>query len=587
MGRESRDENGNMGIPLRVLIIEDSEDDATLLLRELRRGGFEPIYRRVDSRDAMEEALHEERWDIVISDYVMPQFDGMAALALLQESGLDLPFILISGTIGEEYAVQAMKAGAHDYLMKDNLTRLIPAVERELKEAENRSARKRAEEVVQHLTYHDSLTGLLNRREFERRVASALESARIKHHQFTLCYFDLDQFKVINDTSGHLAGDELLKHLGRLLQKHLDARDNLARLGGDEFGMLLKGYSPQEAVDYARRLLQLINDCRFQWEDDVYEIGASIGLVHIDENSGNLAKVLSAADVACYMAKEEGRNRIYVYQPDDEALSQRHSEMQMVSRITRALKEDRFCLYRQAIVALNDPHHPPHCEILIRMLDNDGRMMAPGEFLPAAERYSLMGSIDRWVIDQVFRIFSGQSSAAHGAMEFFRMCSINLSGTSLGEDSLLDYIREKTREYGITPAHVCFEITETAAIGNLHNARRFIRELKSLGFSFALDDFGSGLSSFAYLKNLPVDYLKIDGSFVRDIARDPIDYTMVEAINRIGHVMGIKTIAEFVEDQEIVEKLTEIGVDLAQGYGIEKPVPLLGETERKEERRQH
>jgi len=273
------DDDAFMGIPLRVLIIEDSEDDATLLLRELRRGGFEPLHQRVDSHEAMASALHNQRWDIIISDYVMPQFDGMAALQLLQESGLDLPFILISGTIGEEYAVGAMKAGAHDYLMKDNLTRLIPAVERELKEAENRSARKRAEETVQHLTYHDSLTGLLNRREFERRVASALESAKLKHQRHTLCYFDLDHFKIINDTCGHLAGDELLKELTRHLLDQLNERDNLARLGGDEFGILLKNHTPEQARLFAQQLLQLINDFRFCWENEAYEIGASIGLV--------------------------------------------------------------------------------------------------------------------------------------------------------------------------------------------------------------------------------------------------------------------------------------------------------------------
>ncbi len=562
-----------MGIPLRVLLVEDSEDDATLLLRELRRGGFDPLHQRVDNRKDMEEALHAQRWDIVISDYVLPQFDGMSALQLLKESGLDLPFILISGTIGEEYAVRAMKAGAHDYLMKDNLTRLIPAVERELKEAENRSARKRAEEVVQHLTYHDSLTGLLNRREFERRVASALESAKIKQRQHTLCYFDLDQFKVINDTCGHLAGDELLKELARYLQARVNERDNLARLGGDEFGILLKNHTPEEACDFAKELLRHINAFRFRWEDHVYEVGASIGLVHLDENSQNLTKVLSAADVACYMAKEAGRNRIYVYQEEDQALSRRHNEMQMVTHITRALKEGRFRLYRQAIVPLQDPQSGDHCEILIRMQDINGRLLNPGEFLPAAERYSLMANIDRWVIDQVFQMV-GRRRAAIPAMSF-RICSINLSGASFSDESLLDYIRERTELYGVLPEQICFEITETAAIADFRNACRFITELKALGYSFALDDFGSGLSSFSYLKNLPVDFLKIDGSIVKDVHSDPVDYTMVEAINRIGHVMGIQTIAEFVENQAIRDKLVEIGVDYGQGYGIEKPRPLM------------
>ena len=561
-----------MGIPLRVLIIEDSEDDATLLLRELRRGGFDTIHQRVDSREAMASALRRQRWDIIISDYVMPQFDGMAALQLLKETGLDLPFILISGTIGEEYAVGAMKAGAHDYLMKDNLTRLIPAVERELKEAENRSARKRAEERVQHLTYHDTLTGLLNRREFERRVASALEDAKLKRHQHTLCYLDLDHFKIINDTCGHLAGDELLKALTQHLLDSLKTHDNLARLGGDEFGILLENHTPAQSQRFAKDLLRHVNGFRFHWEGEVYEIGASIGLVQLDEDSDNLAKVLSAADVACYMAKEEGRNRIYTYQKDDQALSRCHSEMQMVSRITRALKEDRFRLYRQAIVDLNAPDARWHCEILIRMLDEEGDIIPPGDFLPAAERYFLMPNIDRWVIERVFRLLAPSTPSSE--MRQLKSCSINLSGASLSDDALLDYIGEQARLHGIDPARICFEITETAAIANFHQARRFIVELRAQGYSFALDDFGSGLSSFSYLKNLPVDYLKIDGSFVKDLTSDPIDYAMVEAINRIGHVMGIKTIAEFVENPAIAEKLLEIGVDLAQGYGIEKPRPV-------------
>ncbi|HFD91839.1 MAG TPA: EAL domain-containing protein [Gammaproteobacteria bacterium] len=562
-----------MGIPLRVLIVEDSEDDAILLLKELRRGGFEPVFQRVDSRGAMEKALQAQSWDIVISDYAMPQFDGMAALELVKASGRDLPFILISGTIGEEYAVRAMKAGAHDYLMKDNLTRLIPAVERELKEAENRSARKRAEAAVQRLTYHDGLTGLLNRREFERRVASALEGSRIKPRRHTLCYFDLDQFKVINDTVGHLAGDELLRQLTRHLLENLDRCDNLARLGGDEFAILLKNIDPEAARDFAERLLRLINDFRFHWEGQPYQVGASIGLVHLNEDSGTLAKVLSAADVACYMAKEQGRNRIYVYQEDDQALNRRHSEMQMVARISRALQESRFCLYCQPIAALDAPRTAGHCEILIRMLDEDGQLLAPGDFLPAAERYALMPSIDRWVIDRVFRLIASPDGSGN-SLDSFQICSINLSGLSLGDDTMLQFIREKTQEFAIDPARICFEITETAAIANFHHARNFIVSLRSQGFTFALDDFGSGLSSFSYLKNLPVDYLKIDGSFVRDMVTDPIDFAMVEAINRIGHVMGIRTIAEFVENQAIVDRLREIGVDLAQGFGIEPPRPI-------------
>ncbi len=563
-----------MGIPLRLLLIEDSADDATLLLREIKRGGFDPVCQRVDTYEDTESALRTQNWDIIISDYSMPNFNGMEALKLAKASGKDLPFILISGTIGEEYAVRAMKAGANDYLMKDNLTRLIPAIERELKEAENRNARKRAEEAVEHLTYHDALTGLLNRREFERRVASALESAKIKNLEHALCYFDLDQFKVINDTCGHLAGDELLKQLAAHLLKHIKIQNNLARLGGDEFGLLIKNCSPDKAREFAAALRDIVADFRFVWDGDIFEISASIGLVNLDAGTESLSKVLSAADAACYMAKDAGRNRYYLYEDSDLALSQRHNEMQMVSRITRALKENRMRLFSQSIMPLKDPQEPPHCEILIRMQDERGKLLAPGEFMPAAEKYSLMPSVDRWVIDQVFAVKAFMARQQQADVGIYHHCSINLSGASLGDDILLDYIRDKTRDYDIKPASVCFEITETAAIANLPVAAAFIKELRAMGYRFALDDFGSGLSSFAYLKNLPVDYLKIDGSFVRDIANDPIDFTMVKAINQIGQVMNIKTIAEFVEDDKIVRKLHEIGVDFAQGFGIDRPRPI-------------
>lgn len=563
-----------MGIPIRILLIEDSADDATLLLREIKRGGFDPQSLRVDTFEDTESALQTQNWDIIISDYSMPNFNGMEALQLAKESGKDLPFILISGTIGEEYAVRAMKAGASDYLMKDNLTRLIPAIERELKEAKNRNARKRAEETIQHLTYHDALTGLLNRREFERRVASALENARIKQTEHVLCYFDLDQFKVINDTCSHVAGDELLKQLTAHLLKNIQLTNNLARLGGDEFGLLIKDCSLEDSKKFAAKLGDLISQFRFSWDNEIFETTASIGLVNICKTSESLSSVLSAADAACYMAKDAGRNRFYLYKDSDIALSQRHNEMQMVSRVSRALKEDRLKLYCQSIMPLKNPDAPPHCEILLRMLDDQGNILAPGQFMPAAEKYSLMPAIDRWVIKSVFAIKARIMQEKNSDIGIYNLCSINLSGASLGDDTLQEYICDKARQYQIDPQSICFEITETAAIANLLVAATFIKELRSLGYRFALDDFGSGLSSFAYLKNLPVDYLKIDGSFVKDIANDPIDYTMVKAINQIGHAMGLETIAEFVEDDAIVAKLHEIGVDFAQGFGIDKPQPI-------------
>ena len=506
----------------------------------------------------------------------MPRFNGLEALETVQTYKLDIPFFIVSGNVGEDIAVEAMKAGAHDYLMKDNLTRLLPAIEREMRETEVRWARHRAEQAVYHLTYHDPLTGLLNRHEFERRVTLALENAKAQHTTHTIFYFDLDQFKIINDTSGHIAGDEMLKQLASTLLKNIRETEVIARLGGDEFGLLLENYTIDRAMEVATRVQNIINEFRFHWDSNIYETSASFGMVLIDENSPNLARIMSYADIACFAAKDLGRNRIYVYDEQDSALNQRYSEMVMVAKITRAIKEDRFCLYRQTIapVSKNAEGQISHCEILLRMIDEDGSIVAPADFMTAAERFNLMPTIDRWVIDQVFKKKRALLDKGDSTNKNELHCSINLSGASVSDTTFLDYIKNKTEEYNIPPASVCFEITETVAIENLGEAGNFIHELHRIGFEFSLDDFGSGLSSFAYLKNLPVDYLKIDGSLIRDIDRDQIDYTMVEAIHRIGQVMGIKTIAEFVESHAILDKLREIGVNYAQGYGIDRPGPI-------------
>ena len=387
-----------MSIPIKVLLVEDSDDDALLLLREFRRGGYEPIHHRVETREDLEEAMTTQTWDIIISDYSMPRFNGLEALETVQSYKLDIPFIIVSGNVGEDIAVEAMKAGAHDYLMKDNLTRLLPAIEREMRETEVRWARHRAEQTVYHLTYHDPLTGLLNRHEFERRVTLALEHAKTHHTTHTIFYFDLDQFKIINDTSGHIAGDEMLKQLAATLLKNIRETEVIARLGGDEFGLLLEGYTIDRAMEVASRVQNVINEFRFHWDSNVYETSASFGMVLIDENSPNLARVMSYADIACFAAKDLGRNRIYVYDEQDSALNQRYSEMVMVAKITRAIKEDRFCLYRQTIAPVADTGsgHISHCEILLRMIDEDGSIVAPADFMSAAERFNLMPTIDRW-----------------------------------------------------------------------------------------------------------------------------------------------------------------------------------------------
>lgn len=426
-------------------------------------------------------------------------------------------------------------------------------------------------ELAHQLTWqasHDALTGLINRREFENRLQQALASVHDEDQHHALLYIDLDQFKVVNDTCGHIAGDELLKQLSAIKQGHLRVNDTLARLGGDEFGVLLESCPIERAQRIAESLREIIKGFRFAWEDKTFEVSASIGLVPIHAGSGNLAQLLSAADMACYAAKEAGRNRIHLYREADAELSRRHSEMLWVTRLTEALEQNRFVLYRQAIVpAAAAVPGPEYYEILLRLPHDDGSIIAPGSFIPAAERYNLMPAIDRWVIRALL-------VAEASAPATDRVVAVNLSGASLGDERFLDFVRDELRRHQVPPGRLCFEITETTAISNLARATLFIKELRALGCCFALDDFGSGLSSFGYLKNLPVDYLKIDGSLVRNIADNPIDLAMVEAINRIGHVMGMRTIAEFVENDAIREKVCALGVDYVQGYGIEYPRPL-------------
>lgn len=417
---------------------------------------------------------------------------------------------------------------------------------------------------------HDALTGLSNRREFEYRLEQALGELTRHGGRHALMFLDLDQFKLVNDTSGHAAGDELLRHICAVLQSALREGDVLARLGGDEFGVLLHDCPPEQAERIAENLRQSVQSLHFVWKGRPFVNTVSIGLVHLDHAPDSLEAVLRAADMACYMAKEKGRNRVQLYQADDTELSLRFGEMAWIQRLHIALEENRFCLYAQEIAAL-DPaiDDGGHLEILLRLHDESGRIILPDSFIPAAERFGLITALDRWVVNSVFRTI--RQCLDEGVQGPLAMCSINLSGNSIGDDKFLDYLRRQFSEHGIAPELICFEITETSAIADLGSAIRFINELKGLGCKFSLDDFCAGMSSFAYLKHLPVDFLKIDGSFVKDMLDDPINRAMVQVINHIGHVMGKRTIAEFVETPPIEQALREIGVDYAQGFLIERP----------------
>jgi len=430
-------------------------------------------------------------------------------------------------------------------------------------------------ELNRKLSYHashDILTGLVNRREFESRLERALKSARAREASYALCHIDLDQFKIINDNCGHSAGDALLGQVGALLKSKIRWRDTVSRLGGDEFGVLLESCSLEEAVRNAEQLREAIRNYKFVWEERTFRLGASIGVVPISPENEDVAALLSAADSACAAAKENGRNRIYSFQENDIDLMRRRREMQWAARINNALEDGRFEIFRQVILPLQNPQeHGMHYELLLRMRDEAGKIVTPDQFIAAAERYGLTPNIDRWMIEHALRWLVSEADER----EKLELCSINLSGQSLGDDKFLPFVIDHFHRSGIDASKICFEITETAAIASFSQANRFIHALKELGCRFALDDFGTGLSSFGYLKHFPVDFLKIDGSFVKEILHDPIDREMVRSINEIGHLTGKQTIAEFAENMEIVEMLRSLGVDYAQGYAIATPQRVM------------
>lgn len=439
--------------------------------------------------------------------------------------------------------------------------------------------RKQAEVALAYQATHDNLTGLLNRYEMERRLARVLETTGTSQGENAFCYLDLDQFKVVNDTCGHMAGDELLRQLGQLLSETVRKRDTLARLGGDEFGVLMEHCTLVQARRVANKMRKAIANFHFAWEEKAFRIGVSIGLVPITEANESVASILSAADSACYAAKEGGRNRVHVYELDDTELALRQGEMQWVARINQGLEDNRFQLWQQPIVPVNSKAgEGEHFELLLRFVDEQGETVPPGAFLPAAERYGLSTKIDQWVIETAFDWLNHSPKL----LEQLHLCCINLSGNSLVDEEFLVFVQEQLNNSQVPARKICFEVTETAAIANLSKAISFMTVLKKQGCKFALDDFGSGLSSFAYLKNLPVDYLKIDGAFVKDIVDDEVDQALVRMINDVGQVMGKRTIAEFVENDAILGILQEIGVDYTQGHGIGSPTPISEPTTIKE-----
>jgi diguanylate cyclase (GGDEF)-like protein/PAS domain S-box-containing protein len=453
---------------------------------------------------------------------------------------------------------------------------------------------RRLKRALSYQASHDALTGLINRREFDNRLHAAVLSAQRGEGTYALLYIDLDQFKVVNDTCGHQAGDRLLRDVTGLLQSRVRASDTIARLGGDEFGVLLEGCTVEQSTRIADGVRQAIRDYRFVWGATTLSVGASVGVVQITAETESVANVMSAADIACYAAKDEGRNRVHLYEADGIS-HPRHREMHWVARVTRAAEENRLELYFQPIRPIGRAGATSFHELTVRLRDDDGRLVAPGEFIPAAERYNVMSVIDRWVIQRAIERLkewcacavlpeaanagtrvvrsSPEARAARDAEGSLPLLAINLSGTSLNEQSFIDFVLQQVGDATLAQA-LCFEITETAAVTNLSNATFAMRELKARGCKFALDDFGTGLSSFMYLKTLPVDYLKIDGQFISHVADDAVDRSMVEAICKVGKALGIETVAECVESQAVLDELKRIGIDYAQGYFLARPEPI-------------
>ncbi len=441
-------------------------------------------------------------------------------------------------------------------ILTQRMVTRVDRAEREIKELKLRE--EFAAKVAFHAS-HDPLTGLLNRLEFENRLKLALHTAQNQSRHHVVMYLDLDQFKIVNDTCGHAAGDRLLRQVSTLLKQQVREGDSIARIGGDEFGVLLENCPLQDAIRIAEELRQCIVQFRFIHDDRSFSIGASVGVVQVSDGFLNLTEILGAADAACYVAKQKGRNRVQYYRPHDTEVSLRRGEMEWLGRLQRALDAGRFVLYRQEIFSLTeDPKDGRHYELLVRMIDDTGNVIPPMAFIPAAERYGLMSYVDEWVVENAFAAIADMN-------DFNGTYAINVSGTSIADDRFLEFVRRQFKVHKIPAGTICFELTETAAIANFDKAARFFGEMKSLGCLFSLDDFGAGMSSFGYLKHLPVDLIKIDGSFVKSVAHDAVDRATVQAINDVGHVMGKRTIAEFVSGTAGLSALREIGVDYVQG----------------------
>jgi diguanylate cyclase (GGDEF)-like protein len=548
---------------LRVLVVDDSEDDALLLLRGLSRGGFEPEFERVETPEAMAAALSASSWDIIISDYSMPLFSGLAALSVLKESGLDLPFILVSGTIGEDLAVEAMKAGAHDYVMKGNLQRLTTAIERELREVEARKEHYQTQEWLKYLARYDPLTDLPNRNLLYERLGEALPSALSESRPLALMLMDLDRFKEINDTIGHKAGDFLLQQVGLRLQSAARKSDTVARLGGDEFGMLLPEVDAESAISAARTFLEVLEP-PFLIGEIALNVQASIGIAYFPKHGADSDALMRCADIAMYLAKESGSGYA-TYSPERDAYSP--ERLALIAELHHAIdKNETFLAYQPKLNLRTGAI--TGVEALARWEHPRLGLIPPDQFIPMAERTGFINKLTMW----------GLQTALDQSRTWFRQgfdvpVSVNLSARILHDGSFPDLMEELLESYGIGPEHLELEITESVIMADPARALDILTRISRMGVTLSIDDFGTGYSSLAYLKKLPVNGVKIDKSFVMHMIEDQNDAQIVRSTVELAHNLGLKVIAEGVENREVWNRLLALGCDEAQGYYMSRPLP--------------
>jgi diguanylate cyclase len=547
-----------MSQTLRVLIVDDSDEDAALLVRRLSRGGFDPEFQRVATRERMRAALLNHTWDVIISDYSMLHFSNLAALSVLHESGLDIPFILVSGTIGDDLAIQAMKAGAHDYVMKGNLRWLTSAVERELREVEVRRSQKRAENWLNYMARYDQLTDLPNRNLLYERLDELLSSNK----SFALMLMDLDRFKEINDTIGHQAGDSLLQQVGLRLQKVVRNADTVARLGGDEFGVLLPGLHREAAAFAAQRFVKAL-DTPFIIGEIAMTVKTSIGVALCPEHGAARDSLMRYADIAMYLAKETGGGYA-IYSPERDTYST--ERLALMADLHRAIEQNQLFLVYQPKLDLKTGA-VTGVEALARWQHPKGGLIPPDQFISLAERSGFIKTLTAWGLEAA--LIQSRSWAEQG---WAVPVSVNLSARTLHDDSLPDRVQDLLATHEVRPEQLELEITESAIMVDPARALDILTRLSRMGIFLSIDDFGTGYSSLSCLKKLPVNAVKIDKSFIIHMTEDKNDEQIVRSTIDLAHNLGLKVIAEGVENEAAWHRLLGLGCDEAQGYYLSRPL---------------